>query len=72
MCLDNKGVNLTGCDGMSMGEEISGLYSFLLFFLALRLRDEEEAAESASPRPLTRLIIFLAAETQRNVSRDFS
>lgn len=48
-----------------MGEEISGLNSFLLFFLALRLSDEEEeeeAAESTSPRPLTRLIIFLAAE----------
>ncbi len=57
-------VRLTGCEGMSMGEEISGLYSFLLLFLALRLRDEDEAAESASPRPLTRLIIFLAVERQ--------
>lgn len=38
-----------------------------MFFFALRLSDEEEeeeTAESAAPRPLTRLIIFLAAETE--------
>lgn len=60
---------LTGCAGRSMGEEISGRYSFLLFILALRDEEEdeeEEAAESASIRPLTRLIIFLAAETEND------
>lgn len=58
-------VSLTGCGGTSIGEEISGLYSFLLLFLALRLSDEEEAVESASRWPLTRLIIFLAAEEKK-------
>lgn len=36
---------LTGCGGTSIGEEISGRYSFLLLFLALRLSDEEEEEE---------------------------
>lgn len=41
-----------------------------MFFLALRLREEEEAADSASPRPLTRLIIFLAADTEVDLLTD--
>lgn len=45
-----------------MGEEISGLYSFLFFFLALGVREEEVAVESKSPRPLTRPITFLAGD----------
>lgn len=50
-----------------MGEEISGRYNFLLLFLVLRLSDEEEgevaswwASPRPPPRPLTKLIIFLA------------
>jgi len=46
-----------------MGEEITGLESLFLFVFAVRLSEEEEAAESPSIRRLTRLIIFLAAET---------
>lgn len=42
-----------------MGDEISGLYSFFLLFLALSWRDGDAAA---SARPLIRFIIFLAAE----------
>lgn len=43
-----------------MGEEISGRYSLRLLMRDVSLSDEEEAAESEWP--LTRLIIFLAAD----------
>lgn len=47
-----------------MGEEISGRYSLRLLMRDVSPSDEEEAAESEWP--LTRLIIFLAAdETKR-------
>lgn len=55
---------LTGCGGTSIGEEISGRYSLRLLFCVVRPSDEEEAAESEWP--LTRLIIFLAADKTKS------
>lgn len=55
----------TGCGGTSIGEEIWGRYNLRLLFRDVRPNEEEEAA--ASEWPLTRLIIFLAADqTKRN------